>query len=91
MTDGNSINMGLPLRANLRFDLIRTPQLLVLEEVDFELKLLHAMVIEVHFREKGAENRAKPDGYDGAVFVWDILDPSGRGKTVYISAAWQNE
>ena len=66
--DGDRTDMNLPLR-----DPIRTPQLIVLEEVEFEVKLNRIRSIEVHFRVKGAENRAKPDGYDGAVFIWDIL------------------
>jgi len=111
VTDGDRVNMDLPLR-----DPIRTPQLIVTEEVEFDLKLSRIRAIEVHFRVKGAENKAKPDGYDGAVMIWDILaapptrpadltrhtmasrtpnilefDETERGKTVYISAAWQNE
>jgi hypothetical protein len=28
----------------------------------------------IHFWIEGADHRAKPDGYDGAVVIWDIAD-----------------
>jgi hypothetical protein len=97
-------------------DLIRTPHIEVGEVVEFETRLRNIREILVRFWIKGQTHRAKPDGYDGAVIVWDIpdkpperpedltrhtlasrtphtllFDETERGKTVYISAAWQNE
>jgi len=111
VTDGDLVNMNLPLR-----DLTRTPHIEVTEMVEFELTLRHIREIMVNFWEKGRLNLAKPAGYDGAVIVWDVLDTppdnpdqlnrhemasrtphtlsfieEERGKTVYITAAWQNE
>jgi hypothetical protein len=55
-------------------DLIRTPHIDVTEVVEFELKLRNIREVLVNFWVKGEVNKAKPHGYDGAVFVWDVLD-----------------
>ena len=111
VTDYDRTNMNIPLR-----DHIRTPHIDVTEMVEFELTLRHIREIMVNFWIKGALNHAKPQGYDGAVIVWDVLDAppetpdmlnrhqmasrtphslefdeTERGRTVYITAAWQNE
>ena len=69
VTDGDRINMGLPNR-----DKIRTQHVEVHETVEFEIKLRNIRELLVDFRVKGAVNKAKPRNYDGAVFVWDVLD-----------------
>jgi hypothetical protein len=61
--------MGIPNK-----DLIRTPHIDVTEVVEFELKLRNIREVLVNFWIKGADHKAKPDGYDGAVIVWDVLD-----------------
>ena len=111
VTDSDRAAMAVPIR-----DLIRTPHFEVTEDVEFEIRLRSIREILVNFWVKGQINMAKPTGYDGAVFVWDVLDAppttpddlnrhmmasrtphslefdeTERGKTVYISAAWQNE
>jgi hypothetical protein len=69
VTDMDRDNMGIPNR-----DLIRTPHIDVKETVEFELKLRNIREILVDFWVKGESHKAKPDGYDGAVLIWDVLD-----------------
>jgi len=62
-------------------DTIRTDHVIVPEVVEFELRLRNIREIVVNFWVKGADNRAKPAGYEGAVVVWEVLDapPSEPG------------
>jgi hypothetical protein len=69
VTDAMRIEFGLRPR-----DTIRTPHIDVHEVVEFELKLRNIREILVSFWIKGEKRKAKPAGYDGAVFIWDILD-----------------
>ena len=55
-------------------DPIRTPHFTVTELVESATKLKGIRELEVHFWIKGASHKAKPDHYDGAVIVWDVLD-----------------
>jgi hypothetical protein len=55
-------------------DKIRTDHVVVPETVEFELRLRKIREVVVNFWVKGAANRAKPFGYDGAVVIWDVLD-----------------
>ena len=52
----------------------RTPQNLPAEIVEFIIKLRGIRELIIHFKVLGAENKAKPKGYDGALIIWDILD-----------------
>ena len=52
----------------------RTYHFSVEELVEFEIKLRGIRELEIRFWIKGASHRAKPDGYDGAVIIWDVLD-----------------
>jgi len=52
----------------------RTYHFSVSELVEFEIRLRAIRELLVRFWIKGALNRAKPEGYDGAVIIWDILD-----------------
>jgi len=54
-------------------DRIRTDHVVVNEQVEFEIRLRGIRELEVNFWIKGAAHRAKPEGYDGAVLVWDTL------------------
>ena len=56
------------------YDLIRTDHKEVHEDVEFELVLRRIREIIVKFWIKGASNKAKPHGYNGAVIAWDVLD-----------------
>jgi len=62
-------------------DGIRTDHTVVTEVVEFEISLRNIREILVSFRIKGADHRAKPPGYDGAVVIWDILDSPPSGTT----------
>jgi hypothetical protein len=54
-------------------DRIRTEHVVVNEMVEFDLSLRGIREVVVNFWIKGADHRAKPAGYDGAVLVWDTL------------------
>lgn len=69
VTDEDRTLMGLPLR-----DTIRTPHETVSEMVEFDLRLRNIREVIVNFRVQGSPGTAKPDGYDGAVLIWDVLD-----------------
>jgi hypothetical protein len=68
MQDSDWIRLGLKPR-----DTIRTAHTEVTEFVEFELKLREIREILVNFWVKGAAHKAKPNGYDGAVIIWDVL------------------
>jgi hypothetical protein len=68
VTDEDRTLMGLPLR-----DTIRTPHETVSEMVEFDLRLRNIREVIVNFRVQGSPHIAKPDGYDGAVLIWDVL------------------
>ena len=52
----------------------RTNHIIVTEEVEFVIEISGVRQIHVKFWVRGQTNLAKPDGYDGAVLVWDVLD-----------------
>ncbi|MCL1912122.1 MAG: hypothetical protein FWG13_07945 [Leptospirales bacterium] len=55
-------------------DSIRTDHTVVTEKVDYVIHLRGIRELVVNFWVQGADNKAKPDGYDGAVVIWDIRD-----------------
>jgi hypothetical protein len=69
VTNADRVNMRLPLH-----DIIRTDHKVVEEEVEFVLIIRGIRVVHVDFWILGADHKAKPHGYDGAVLVWDVLD-----------------
>jgi hypothetical protein len=69
VTDADRIEMGIP-----NHDTIRTDHTIVTEIVDFAIHLHVIRELNVDFWIKGSESKAKPDGYDGALIVWGILD-----------------
>jgi hypothetical protein len=69
MQDSDWIRLGLKPP-----DTIRTTHFEVSEFVEFELKLREIREVIVNFWVKGSPHKAKPNGYDGAVFIWDVLD-----------------
>ena len=69
VTDGDRTNMGIPLRSGTR-----TQHHEVTEIVEFDLTLHNIREILVEFWIKGnAVSKAKPQGYDGTVIIWDVL------------------
>jgi hypothetical protein len=69
MEDADYVRLGLRPP-----DRIRTEHTVVNELVEFEIRLRGIRELEVNFWIKGAAHRAKPEGYEGAVVVWDLLD-----------------
>jgi len=68
MEDSDYVRLGLRPP-----DRTRTEHTVVNELVEFEIRLRGIRELEVNFWIKGADHRAKPSGYDGAVLVWDLL------------------
>jgi hypothetical protein len=52
----------------------RTPHIDVKEDVEFEIRLNSIRELVINFWVKGEAHRAKPNGYDGAVIIWGILE-----------------
>jgi len=69
ITRDELVAMGIP-----PLDNVRTQHTKVEEAVDMLIKLRYENELIVHFRQRGADNRAKPKGYDGAVIIWAIGD-----------------
>ena len=69
VTNVDRVEMGVP-----NHDLIRTDHKVVTEMVDYVLHLRNIREIMVDFWIQGETHKAKPQGYDGAVIVWDLLD-----------------
>jgi hypothetical protein len=74
VTDEDRDYMGIP-----NPDTVRTHHDLPTEQVEFTFKIKTIREVEVHFKVAGAESKAKPVGYEGAVVIWEVLDkpPSG--------------
>ena len=68
ITGAMRIEMGLNPRDTIRTDHVNVP-----ETVEYNLFLRNIREIIVDFHVKGATNKAKPSGYDGAVIIWDVL------------------
>ena len=71
VTNVDRVEMGIP-----NHDTIRTDHKVVTEVVDFVIHLRNIREILVDFWIQGADHKAKPVGYDGAVIIWDINDTS---------------
>jgi len=56
------------------YDTVKTMHYEVPEVVDATTKLKDIRTILLDFKVKGAESKAKPDGYNGALVAWDVLD-----------------
>jgi len=69
VTNADRAEIGVP-----NHDTIRTDHKVVTEMVDYVLHLRNIREIMVDFWIQGADNKAKPHGYDGAVIVWGTLD-----------------
>jgi hypothetical protein len=69
VSNADRVNMGIPNR-----DIIRTPHYDVGEIVEFEIGLQNSRELKIKFWIKGDVKKAKPTSYDGAVFIYDVLD-----------------
>ena len=68
VNNADRVNMAIPLH-----DKIRTDHVVVPEEVEFNLIIEGIRVVHVDFKVLGVIGNAKPEGYDGAVIVWDVF------------------
>ena len=69
VTNVDRVEMGVP-----NHDTIRTDHKVVTEIVDFVIHLSSIRELVVDFWIQGADHKAKPHGYDGAVLIWDVRD-----------------
>jgi hypothetical protein len=69
VTNPERADMGIP-----NHDTIRTDHTVVTEKVDFVIHLNSIREVIVEFWIQGADYKAKPSGYDGAVIIWGIRD-----------------
>jgi len=69
VTNVDRVEMGVP-----NHDTIRTDHFVVTENVDFVIRLSAIRELVINFWIQGADHRAKPDGYEGAVIIWGIAD-----------------
>jgi len=69
VTNSDRIEMGIP-----NHDTVRTDHKVVTELVDFVIHVNSQRELSIDFWQKGQTHKAKPNGYDGAVLVWDLLD-----------------
>ena len=69
VTNADRVNLRIPLHDKVRTDHVAVP-----EEVEFVLTISGIRVVHVDFWILGSTHKAKPEGYDGAVLVWDVLD-----------------
>ena len=69
VTNVDRLEMGIP-----NHDTIRTNHTEVNELVEFLVNPGTIRQVTVDFWVKGADNKAKPAGYDGAVIIWEVLD-----------------
>ena len=69
ITDSDRIEMGIPVH-----DTIRTDHFVVTENVDFVIHLSAIRELVINFWIQGADHRAKPAGYEGAVIIWGVVD-----------------
>ena len=69
VTNVDRAEMGIP-----NHDTIRTDHTVVTETVDFVIHLRGIRELMIDFWIQGANHKAKPQGYDGAVIIWGLLD-----------------
>jgi len=69
VTNVDRVEMGVP-----NHDTIRTDHFVVTENVDFVIRLSAIRELVIDFWIQGADHKAKPTGYDGAVIIWEVLD-----------------
>ena len=68
VADEDRVAMGIP---NYK---TRSNHIEVTEMVDFVFELRYIRELLVKYWVKGSSSKAQPEGYDGAVFIWEILD-----------------
>jgi hypothetical protein len=79
------IEFGLKPRDTVRTEHHKVPEL-----VEFELMLCSIRKIIVNFWIKGSASKTKPEGYDGVVLVWDMLDAPPERPTDFAGHTMAN-
>jgi hypothetical protein len=69
VTNPDRTEMGIP-----NHDTIRTDHKVVTENVDFVIHVNSIRELRIDFWIQGADHKAKPHGYDGAVIIWGLRD-----------------
>ncbi|MDR0312509.1 MAG: hypothetical protein LBI14_02835, partial [Treponema sp.] len=69
VTGQDRLAMGIP-----NADLVRTKKGPPEEEVEYMLRQKGRRKVSVHFKVLGAQSRAKPAGYHGAIIAYNVLD-----------------
>jgi len=69
VTNVERVEMGIPNHDTIRTDHIQVPEM-----VDFVIHLSNIRELVIAFQIQGADHRAKPNGYEGAVIIWGIGD-----------------
>ena len=77
VTNADLVAMGLPERNSGG----RTPAPVPTTVPEGEVRLPSPAVVEIHFRDSGAEHKAKPVGVHGAEIAWAVLDSPPTGWT----------
>jgi hypothetical protein len=83
LTDSDLLAMGFPPRSTGKYSLVPPPS--TVPEATVELP--SEATVTVHFRDKGATKRAKPEGIAGAEILWTVADaPAARWEELTQSA-----
>jgi len=67
VTNVERVEMGIPNHDTIRTDHIQVPEM-----VDFVIHLSSIRELVLAFQIQGADHRAKPNGYEGAVIIWHV-------------------
>jgi hypothetical protein len=84
VTNADRIEMGIP-----NHDTIRTDHKVVTEIVDFVIHLSSIRELVVDFWIQGADHKAKPEGYDGAVIIWGLRDTPPKPPISWNATQWR--
>jgi hypothetical protein len=69
VTNVDRAEMGIPNHDTIRTDHVQVPEM-----VDFVIHLSNIRELVINFWILGADHKAKPAGYEGAVIIWSIGD-----------------
>jgi hypothetical protein len=79
VTNADLTAMGFPERTTSRRNRIPPPDTIP----SATIHLPSPGVVEIHYRDMGTQNRAKPDGVHGAEIAWEILEtPPGSWESL---------
>jgi hypothetical protein len=84
VTNADLVSMGLPERNSSG----RTPTPVPSTVPESEVRLPSPAVVEIHFRDSGADSKGKPAGVHGAEIAWALLDTPPTGWTQLINSSF---